>query len=454
MSSSVRDARPSSDYFEVKDTATSGRGVFALKDIKQGTPLLSTSTIAASAIYKNYQKEVCAQCFAYNRGVLWKVRDNARGVVFCSEICRDTWTTSMPAVCLRAREEVQKLLQRKQKLWDDEIHDLASPSAEAVEEAWTLAEEKAQLIRAARSPSASVTPTKTQLKAVRQAQAIRPEPDTIWFLLDAAIESIRQSDMITLTADLAADTQPYVNEEDLKFHIEAYLVLLAVVPTELLPHVQQSLMRIVQSRTTHNSFGLRSLDEGDEPGTAGSECFGFGVWPGASYWNHSCDPNVQKQRSGRTWKFWTRRDIASGEELCISYLGGDERDMSTPDRLEKLKRVWGFACGCSRCGLDPCNGESHTVPGYAHAAVSMSMHSTGKDQTVSTYDKPVSRRSGTVLVEELVRLKWIYLHDISLEIFTYRRHIWALYIQAAVGYDGVDLLLRLESIAVVHIFLI
>ncbi|KAI1629225.1 hypothetical protein EDD37DRAFT_604125 [Exophiala viscosa] len=361
MSAPAQDARPSSDLFEVKDTATSGRGVFALKDIKQGTPLLSTSTIAASAIYKNYQKEVCAQCFAYNRGILWKVRDNARGVVFCSEVCRDTWTTSMPAVGLLAREEVQKLLQRKQKLWDDEMHDLAKPSESAIEKAWTAAEETAQLIRAVRVSAhqcPSLPNTKTQRKAFRQAQAIHPDPDTIWFLLDAAVESSRQSDIIALTADLAADPQPYINEEDLRFHIEAYLVLLAEVPEELLPHVQQSLMRTVQSRTTHNSFGLRSLDDVDEPGTAGSECFGFGVWPGASYWNHSCDPNVQKQRSGRTWKFWAKRDIETGEELCISYLGGDERDMSTSERLEKLKRIWGFECGCNRCGVHQSDMQS------------------------------------------------------------------------------------------------
>jgi SET and MYND domain-containing protein len=329
--------------------------VFALKDIPRGTSFLETSLIAASAIYKNYHKEVCAQCFAYNRGILWKVRDNARGVVFCSESCRDTWSTKMPPAGLLAREEVQKLLQRKAKLWDDEINDILKPSEETIEEAWTAAEEKARLIRAARSGS----PTKTQLKALRQAQAIHPDPDTIWFLLDAAIESLRQSDIIAVTADLAADTQPYVNEEDLRFHVEAYLALLAVAPTELVPHVQQSLLRTLQSRTTHNSFGLRSLDEGDEPGTAGSECFGFGVWPGASYWNHSCKPNVQKQRCGRTWKFLAKRDIGTGEELCISYLGGDERDMSTPERREKLKHIWGFECGCNRCGRGERDEESN-----------------------------------------------------------------------------------------------
>ncbi|KIW53263.1 hypothetical protein PV05_08852 [Exophiala xenobiotica] len=348
-------ARPTSSFFEVRTTATSGRGVFALIDIPRDTLLLETSLVAASAIYKPYAKEVCAQCFSYDRGVLWKIRDNARSVVFCSESCQTNWTTDMPPAALVAREEVQNLLARKQKLWDTEIEDFSKPSPEAIDKAWTAAEDKATLIRAARSiPS----PTKAQLKALRQAQSLHPDPDTIWFLLDAVIQSIRQHDIVEVTADLAADSQAFINADDLNLHVDAYLSLLSIIPHKLLPHIQPSLLRTIQSRTTHNSFGLRSLDEGGELGTAGSECFGFGVWPAASYWNHSCKPNLTKQRNGRTWKFWTSRDIRAGEELCISYLGGDERDMDTAERREKLTRIWGFECQCERCSRSATVGQS------------------------------------------------------------------------------------------------
>jgi len=348
-------ARPASSFFEVRTTATSGRGVFALIDIPRNTLLLETSLVAASAIYKPYAKEVCAQCFSYNRGVLWKIRDNARGVVFCSESCQTNWTTDMPPAALVAREEVQKLLARKQKLWDTEIEDFSKPSPETIDKAWTAAEDKAILIRAARSTPSP--PTKPQLKALRQAQSLHPDPDTIWFLLDAVIQSIRQHDMVEVTADLAADPRAYINADDLSLHIDAYLSLLSIIPHELLPHLQQSLLRTIQSRTTHNSFGLRSLDEGGESGTAGSECFGFGVWPAASYWNHSCQPNLTKQRNGRMWKFWASRDIRAGEELCISYLGGDERDMETAERREKLTRIWGFECQCAKCSCSASTGQ-------------------------------------------------------------------------------------------------
>ncbi|KAL6246684.1 Histone-lysine N-methyltransferase set-6 [Rhinocladiella similis] len=342
----TQNARPTSGHFEVRSTATSGRGVFALTDIPSETVLLETSLMAANTIYKPYTKEVCAQCFAYNRGIVWKIRDNARNVVFCSDSCQELWTATTPPAALVAREEIQRFLQRKQKLWNPEIEDFNKPSVEEIDKAWAAAEEKANLIRTALS---STIPTKAQTKAIRQAQSLHPDPDTLWFLLDAVTQSFRQGGILDLTADLAADPQPYINTEDLGFHVDAYLAMVAIVPGNVAGHVQHSLLRTIQSRTTHNSFGLRSLDEGADTGTAGSECFGFGVWPEASYWNHSCEPNLRKQRTGRTWTFSTNRPVKAGEELCISYLGGDERDMTTAERREKLQRIWGFECACVKC---------------------------------------------------------------------------------------------------------
>ncbi|KIW46734.1 uncharacterized protein PV06_02380 [Exophiala oligosperma] len=380
-----QNARPLSDYFEVRNTKTSGRGVFALTDIPPDTTLLETCLIAASTIYKPYAKEVCAQCFAYDRGVLWKIRDNSRNVVFCGESCRELWSTSTPPSALVAREQVQEFLVRrnKQKLWDSEIVDFNKPSVEEIEKAWTEAEEKANLIRAARS-STSNPKTKAQLKTLRQVrQSLHPDPDTLWFLLDAVTQVLGRDGILeSSTADLAVDPRPYINTEDLGFHVEAYLVLLATVPEQVLPHVQQSLLRTIQSRTTHNSFGLRSLDEGGGGGggaeadadagrttmAVGSECFGFGVWPEASYWNHSCEPNLKKSRAGRTWRFSTSRSVKPGDELCISYLGGDERDMSTVERREKLQRIWGFECACTKCVAPTWVSSTHitTPQNYKH----------------------------------------------------------------------------------------
>jgi len=97
------------------------------------------------------------------------------------------------------------------------------------------------------------------------------------------------------------------------------------------------------TRDAQNAFGLRSLDDG------GDEIFGFGDWPSASYWNHDCTPNVRKKRTGRTWQFYAQRDIKAEEQLCITYLGGDEQDMNVIQRRERLRNDWGFHCLCTRC---------------------------------------------------------------------------------------------------------
>ena len=89
--------------------------------------------------------------------------------------------------------------------------------------------------------------------------------------------------------------------------------------------------------------------EDEEPG---SEILGFGLWPSASYWNHSCSPNVRKQRHGRAWRFWADRQVETNEELCISYLGGDEKQMSVGQRRERLKSWWGFDCACRKCEVE------------------------------------------------------------------------------------------------------
>ncbi|KAH0023919.1 hypothetical protein KCU78_g5247, partial [Aureobasidium melanogenum] len=52
-----------STIFAVRETAESGRGVYATQFIPKGTLLFETAEIAASVIYREYWKEVCSQCF-------------------------------------------------------------------------------------------------------------------------------------------------------------------------------------------------------------------------------------------------------------------------------------------------------------------------------------------------------------------------------------------------------
>lgn len=64
--------------------------------------------------------------------------------------------------------------------------------------------------------------------------------------------------------------------------------------------------------------------------------------------NHSCAPNVEKHYEGFTAVVTTLRDVAPGDELCISYLGADVRKSSS-QRREVLKEKYNFVCVCTLC---------------------------------------------------------------------------------------------------------
>jgi SET domain len=127
------------------------------------------------------------------------------------------------------------------------------------------------------------------------------------------------------------------------------------VPSEvkqITPFLQQNLPAELQSlvsstayaflsRHLTNSFGIWEL-----PISADSENLGSAMYPSASYFNHSCEPNIIKVRQGRTILFVTSREVQNEEELCISY-GHTEREVE--ERREILKEVWGFDCNCVRC---------------------------------------------------------------------------------------------------------
>lgn len=115
------------------------------------------------------------------------------------------------------------------------------------------------------------------------------------------------------------------------------------IPT--LPHVHHTIFRSIYFRERANSFGLWENGEQEEI-TDDLELLGYGIYPSAVYFNHSCDPNVLKKRDGRTFKFISKRYIRKGEEACISY---GQVDDSVENRRSRLWEHYHFICQCSRC---------------------------------------------------------------------------------------------------------
>jgi hypothetical protein len=330
---------PVSALFVVEEVPNAGRGVYALCDITEGTPILTTDALSAHVIYREYRREVCGFCFSYDRGKNLKLRDVTHGFSFCSEECVDSWKGSGD-MSMAAWAAVERLVKARPKE-DDDLVDInaAKPTEPEIEAAWKEVENQASLIRAARKGVS----TKPHRKAVQQAIS-RPVPaDTLPLLLTAILIRYNTPEVWETILSLAPDPRPYKSADELRSHVNSYLHLLTLLPEPLLELTTPDTLLALLGRDSWNSFGIRSLDDG------GSENFGYGVWPPASYFNHNCAPNTRRQRVGRTWQFVADRAIRAGEQLCISYISAEQVAMGCKSRMDSLRKTWGFDCACDLC---------------------------------------------------------------------------------------------------------
>jgi len=339
--------------FTIKETLSAGRGVFLTSSLPARAPILTTNIIPAYVILREYKKEVCAQCFTYEQGRAIKTRDGRLGLYFCSEACQLDWRASTTDTELTAIEAVESFVKSKSKAQKAPIYDGVNggflpdvssirPSVEQINYSWNSVTSTADFIRRAREGSQA----KPHRRALHAALTVPPSPDVLSFLLSGILTQALRPEAWRSLTQLVPDEIPYPSPSDLENNVYAYLQLLALLPTDLLPHVQPKTCRAVVERDSHNSFGIRSLYDD------GNEYFGYALWPEASFFNHSCRPNVAKKRTGRTWEFWLLRDVKAGQELTISYLGGEENELGFAERRRRLQTTWGFECQCDRCDLE------------------------------------------------------------------------------------------------------
>lgn len=280
-----------------------------------------------------------------------------------------------------AVETFTKLLLRKQR--DDESEELANVGtqhesgdpAQHIQTVWENAEAMATELRKARS---AFKLTKTHRAVLNKAKDLAPDPDILSYALcgiltaytsqksmDAADET-RARVLLPSLFSLAEDSTVFVHTptttSPLSDYTSSYLALLAILPQPLLSFITTDLLVNLASRASHNAFSIRP--EGNTDGDQSGEFLGWGVWPEASFFNHSCRPNVRKERRGRIWSFSVETNTSSGtievgQQLCITYLGGDERDIDVNERRNRLLTQWGFSCECDRCVVE--SGECEKV---------------------------------------------------------------------------------------------
>ena len=104
-------------------------------------------------------------------------------------------------------------------------------------------------------------------------------------------------------------------------------------------------------------------------------CVAIGTYPLASFFNHSCNPNICRVMNGRAVEFYALRPILPGESLCISYVDAEKQ---TSERRHVLLSTYRFYCECPRCARgEPlqghrcaqCSARGYLVP-FHHLAAS------------------------------------------------------------------------------------
>ncbi|EFA80047.1 SET domain-containing protein [Heterostelium album PN500] len=73
---------------------------------------------------------------------------------------------------------------------------------------------------------------------------------------------------------------------------------------------------------------------------------GTGLYPGLTFINHSCDPNLQVTQIGKILTLKAVRPIKKGEEFTISYI---DRTEGAIQRNEELMETFFFECQCHKC---------------------------------------------------------------------------------------------------------
>ena len=104
------------------------------------------------------------------------------------------------------------------------------------------------------------------------------------------------------------------------------------------------------SQAQHNTHGIVDLD---------GHNLGHGLYPLASFFNHSCSPNAVVSFSGQTLVVRALRDIPAEEEVTIAYV---ELYAPREYRRLQLQAKKKFVCQCRRC-VSPAEGEARISAG-------------------------------------------------------------------------------------------
>ncbi|CAK9438587.1 uncharacterized protein LODBEIA_P28110 [Lodderomyces beijingensis] len=359
-----------SPYFSVSQTKYGGRGCFANLEIPCGTQIHYCPRPIGYTVSRCFKKEVCYWCFKYDYGTIMKSKitgdlggnsnKNACSLHFCSDACAQSYREAdADGLLTRNLLEAERnyLLGLKQPA--DEWKEPTGSVDDAIAAAWSSAEKWHEELDAGKQSKG---------RAQNRNVAVVPRIDegdfseaiyVIHVAFNTFQNQMKASSFEYDTADLAAKMKLELimfnslqSTEIEKYHRYPYLIesfvkiykfLKLTCSWELQPYITPQNVRLIIGRNLPNAFGIWSHTKSP---TEDKEYLGFAVYPSASLFNHSCEPNIKKIRMKNDLRFVALRDIQKGEELCISY--GNHQDEDVDERQKQLSE-WFFTCSCAKC---------------------------------------------------------------------------------------------------------
>jgi len=344
----------------------------------------------AETIYKQFRTEVCAECWKYDGGrrTFLTQRDlGSAGLFFCDDRCKEQWLEHEGEEVVKLLAELEGARRRKEKGKEKEEHALYGDGAtnshedmeQCIAQAWEVIRHESTRPKTLRQwKSFQLDEFETDIARyvvialyhyARELHSLDRSSSWSGQLRGSASSALNESfhfghtswtDFSSLQSGELQQVTRY--PELLTNHIRIYQVLRSrfgfpvqapanSAPIPPLPSQERE--RFASTLTVENVRTTLSVDPGNSfgiweaPVTEESEGLGFGVYPIPSFFNHSCFPNVRKDRSGRRLRFITTQDVDADEELCISY--GHVEGMDLKQRRNELWEGWFFLCRCNRC---------------------------------------------------------------------------------------------------------
>lgn len=367
-----------SPMFDVKLTAHGGRACFAKKNMESGTILLQLEGCLASSIFYEFRKSVCSNCYKYAFPASHKVRLEPDMLIsmypqcdyawmlknkkkftgadlrFCCTKCRDSYLSrehihELIEVYEILSQSFQTILKNKSKRQHNSA-DIDWNNVEITKKTIDSNWEKVQNDWQQNIDCMKPTKWLNKIPHIDEDEyaCARFVAEALFNLKNKDPRSTTMKTFTTLQSNEFSKISKF--PALLHFQTNVYQYLYILLPEPLKQELTVEKFRHILGSEYGNSFGI-SDNYCEDPDCR--DCLGYRVFPEASYFNHSCAPNIHKTaindvvNSKNVMTFVLSRNVAFGEQLCIDYK--DILHFDVMNRRKVLKENWFFECACDRC---------------------------------------------------------------------------------------------------------